>query len=50
MAAGERVMPEEDTGMTQILCPTKEFVFYLEIHRLEFLDLCWLRKWASEIL
>lgn len=31
MAAGERVVPEKDTKMTQVLGPTKQFVFYLGI-------------------
>ena len=39
MAARERVVPEEDTEMTQVLCPTKQFVFYLGILKLEFSDL-----------
>jgi len=39
MAAGERVVPEEDTEMTKVLCPTKQSVFYPGILKLEFLDL-----------
>ena len=36
---GERVGPEDDTEVTDSLCPTKQFAFYLGILKVEFLDL-----------